>query len=460
MMNKNHFSIDPFDRYMLTVITILLFLIAGVVVSGDHVGVQIIDTNPFDGDVAAYSSDIQVVFDQPMDRSSAESHFVIEPTITGTFSWRSTTMVFTPDFPLMPNQQYTITLNLGATSETGRKLDAGYQWSFVTQAAVIYYLHPTNAAERGLWAISTADRVPYEIYRPQYGIVHFAPSPDGTQIAVTVYGEELQAADIWLIEADGSNPRQLTQCAPEACGRAAWSPDGRLLAYEYQPLGQADALGPSRIWLMDIETGETAPVFEDNQILGYWATWSPEGRLLSFYDSNAGGIRIIDLQTEAGFLIETDMPDYWSFTPDSSAIAYTDLRRDNQKYLAQLWAADLTDAEDGREPLLEESEEDQEPVWSPDGTLLAFRRRLFDRVSGNGWQLIIYDPVTAQLRQATTDDNYTCRNLSWHPGGRFILIQRYNLDTSYSAEVWLYDVKNDYLIQITSDGFLPTWLSS
>ncbi len=459
MMSKPHLSISPFDGYMLVVIAVLLLGIAGVVISGDHIGVQILDVNPVNGAVAPYSSRIQIVFDQPMDQRSVERHFSIEPTITGAFTWRSTTMIFTPDFPLTPSQQYNITVNPGAKSTTGRELNEAYQWSFVTQAAIAYYLYPSNAVERGLWAVSTADAVPYEVYTPQYGIVHFAPSPDGTQIAVTGYGEDL-AVDIWLIEADGSNPRQLTHCAPEACGQAAWSPDGSLLAYEYYPLGESVAPGPSRIWLMDIESGETAPVFEDNQVLGYWATWSPRGHLLSFYDSNAGGIRIVNLQTQAEFLIETDMPDYWSFTPDSSAIAYTDRRQDNQEYLAQLWTADLTDADNGHQPLLAESQEDQEPVWSPDGTLLAFRRRLFNGSAGSGWQLMIYDPATTELHQATADDNYTCRDIRWHPGGRFILMQRYNLNTGYSAEIWLYDVKNKYLRQITRDGFMPTWLPS
>ena len=56
-----------------------------------------------------------------------------------------------------------------------------------------------------------------------------AYSPDGPQIAYVRYSPE-DAGDIWVSDADGANPRRLTDSGADA--RPAWSPRGSLLAFE------------------------------------------------------------------------------------------------------------------------------------------------------------------------------------------------------------------------------------
>lgn len=55
-------------------------------------------------------------------------------------------------------------------------------------------------------------------------------SPDGTRIAY-VHGDAAGGRDLWVMQADGSAPMQVTVDGNVAAGSPAWSPDGSQLAY-------------------------------------------------------------------------------------------------------------------------------------------------------------------------------------------------------------------------------------
>ncbi|MCX6621997.1 MAG: hypothetical protein NTY38_13190 [Acidobacteria bacterium] len=64
-------------------------------------------------------------------------------------------------------------------------------------------------------------------------------SPDSKTIAFT--SSRSGSAQVWLMDADGSNPRQFTRLSTEA-GGAAWSPDGKYLLFTsevYRPSAPA-----------------------------------------------------------------------------------------------------------------------------------------------------------------------------------------------------------------------------
>lgn len=450
---------DKFDQYMLAIIGVIVLLLGGLVVLGDQIGVEVTSFTPTDGAEVANVTEIRITFDQAIDRDSAESRFTLVPSVAGEFRWRGgNTMIFRPDAPLMPGQRYDVRLSAGVRSLTGRVMDERVSWSFSTQTVTVqvYYLNPAQASRQGLWAINPDGSNPRPIFTPENGVFSYAPSPDGSQVAVTVLTENAAAADIWLISADGSTVRQLTECEPGVCGQAAWSPNGDLLAYAKQTPNEVGSLSPSRVWVWDLATDETAVVFEDNQVLGFYPIWNPNGNVLTFYDSNATAIRIIDFTTGDIRLIETQLPERWSFAPTGDIMAYSDLRSDDGWYYPQLISVTLA-GDPERAPILNNPEQDQEPLYSPDGQWIVFRRRLIDGGS-NGSELMLYNVNDGSLRQITTDDNYTNSNVEWRPDSTQIVFQRYLLRTAeFVPEVWLYDLQSEELRLLVTNASGAKW---
>ena len=106
-------------------------------------------------------------------------------------------------------------------------------------------------------------------------------SPDGTRIAFAVdLGER---GEIWLMDADGSNPRRIVS---EQAGATApsWSPDGSRIAYS---AGSADDPFDVDIWIADADGSDAQDVIDAGG--DEWAPfWSPDGSTLLFTGDATG----------------------------------------------------------------------------------------------------------------------------------------------------------------------------
>jgi len=115
-------------------------------------------------------------------------------------------------------------------------------------------------------------------------------SPDGTQLAYIVVGDQLQS-QLWVTDADGSAPLLLAESENEHFGQPTWSPEGGTIAFSRCPRGSGTAQACD-IWLVGSdgkglrnlapgEREESAPV------------WSPDGRYLAF--QRDGDVWVLDV---------------------------------------------------------------------------------------------------------------------------------------------------------------------
>lgn len=81
----------------------------------------IIETSPLEGSEIPLDGALTLYFNQPMERLSVESAISGNPPLTGRFSWADdATLTFTPDTPLLPDTELTLSVGAGALSAKGQ----------------------------------------------------------------------------------------------------------------------------------------------------------------------------------------------------------------------------------------------------------------------------------------------------------------------------------------------------
>jgi Tol biopolymer transport system component len=119
-------------------------------------------------------------------------------------------------------------------------------------------------------------------------------SPDGGMIAFGSYRSGSE--QLWICNADGSNPTQLTHQKGESAG-ASWSPDGRQIAFISDTTGNWD------IDVMSSTGGIPRRLIESDSDEGI-PTWSRDGRWIYFSSIRSGVGQLSRIPAEGGTAIQ------------------------------------------------------------------------------------------------------------------------------------------------------------
>jgi Tol biopolymer transport system component len=149
---------------------------------------------------------------------------------------------------------------------------------------------------QGLAFIRVVGRGSEIIYAPADGSAHrtvaaseqryetIQYSPNGEEIAFSLSGYPwITASNIFVMRADGSNVRQLTQATErQAYLYPAWSPDGKRITYVYtDDHGPGSgAPGEYSLWVMNADGNAKTKIY--GNAYNYRPDWSPDGRLIVF----------------------------------------------------------------------------------------------------------------------------------------------------------------------------------
>ena len=120
---------------------------------------------------------------------------------------------------------------------------------------------------------------------------HVRYSPDGTKIAFV--SDRSGSREIWVADAEGLNPVQLTSFGGPYVGVVAWSPDGQSLIFHVRPEGQADiftipAAGGVPKRLTTHPSNDTLP------------SYSSDGRWIYFSSRRSGRYEIWKMPAKGG----------------------------------------------------------------------------------------------------------------------------------------------------------------
>ena len=267
-------------------------------------------------------------------------------------------------------------------------------------------------------------------------------SPDGRWVAYTVretnWDDNAYETEIWLADAAGGTNRQLTN-AKKSSQSPAWSPDGAKLAFI------SDRTDKRQIYVISPRGGEAEALTTVEDGVGSFA-WSPDGKTIAYTateakpasikdrDKKYGEFQVVEQDHRMTHLFAIDVAakttrtltsgaftvGSFAWSPDGRSIAFD--HRVNP-LLANGGSADIsivTVADASVRALVMQDGPDSNPVWSPDGSRIAFQTAMADPAyfyANTRIATVAAGGGTPTVLSAAFDEDPSI--VAWNPGGIF-----------------------------------------
>ncbi|MGB3716798.1 MAG: DUF5050 domain-containing protein [Candidatus Promineifilaceae bacterium] len=270
-------------------------------------------------------------------------------------------------------------------------------------------------------------------------------TPTGSESGmIAFYSERDGNAEIYIINADGTNERRLTnnRAADET---PAWSPNGEQFAFVSTGNGNDD------IYVMNAD-GSDRRQLTDHEANDLHPDWSPDGTRIVFVSDRDGDMEIYVMDSDGGNqrrltrTSDEDMRPDWS--PDGKQILFNSERDGN-------WEIYVMDADGGNQRRLTDSPDwELFPAWSPDGRKIVY----FSMIGGVQKQdIYVMDADGTRVHQLTNNPNTVDEDPIWSPDGNQIAFQS---DRDGNFEIYLMDADGGNQRRLTNSSageYWPAW---
>ena len=238
-----------------------------------------------------------------------------------------------------------------------------------TEVTIVFHSH--RAGQREIYLIN-ADGTNVRRLTNNEGL-DWSPefSPDGNSIAWNT--DRDGDREIFVMNSDGSNPRNLTNSPDSVEENAHWSPDGRFITFESnRDGGTADhQTGNYDVYIMNAD-GSNQRRLTNTPGHTRAASWCSDGQTLVFSGAIEGGGSEVQLMDADGGNVRrltndeaADIHPAWS--DDCKTITWGSRRWGN-------YNIGIMDADGGNQRDLTQNNDahQDQSTWSPDGTTIAF----------------------------------------------------------------------------------------
>ncbi len=445
-----------------------LGLIAGLALALSFGLPRIVGVTP-EGGGASSKSPIIITFSHTMDRASVESRLQIDPRVTGEFSGSGNVVRFTPRTE-WPSATMRVALASGAKTDRGLPLLFRRAWEFTISGPRVAFLLRTNDVAN-VWAVPLAGGELTQMTNETAGVHEFAVSADGMQIVYSALRAD-GGADLRRVDRDGNNADDVLLCQGALCAAPAFSPDGKLLAFERYPLSSGGQEQP-RVEVLDFTTGQTLNPAPDATHVTRLPGFAPDGRL-GYVDATLQAIAVYDFAAQFTTLIPDSSGDMGTWSPDSLYIVYPEIvfppeptpdpnstsqPEHTDRFFSHLQR--VTVATNAVQNLSGDTlVEDGSPAYSPDGGWIAFGRKALAQDQWTpGRQLWLMRADGSDAHPLTDDSFYNHSAFVWSPDGASIVFMRFDVtDPSSPPEIWMIDKDGANARKLVSAAYLPEWL--
>lgn len=301
-----------------------------------------------------------------------------------------------------------------AVSPDGKRI--AYSAMTMTNNIGSVTLAPRSLAPSGLPRLLTEDT--------NYRKLMHTFSPDGRQIAFNVWRQGADT-EIWVMDADGRNPRQLI---PEPARVLGWLPEGDRLVFGSK----------GQVWTAELKSGKQSllagykEASEEFRGIGGFGRLSPDGERIAFNSREGGAINLWVTWFSGGaakqLTFDREMMGFPSWSSDGRFLAL-EMKRGDDTHIATI-------PSDGGTPtqLTFEHGQSWPGTWSPDGDKISFAA-LRDGV-WNIWWVSRQDHTQKQITHYTRPNVYV-RYPAWSPLGNQIVYEY----AETKGNIWLMELK-------------------
>lgn len=268
-------------------------------------------------------------------------------------------------------------------------------------------------------------------------------SEQNFRIAYTVFSRE-EKSDIFVMDSDGGNVERLTH-GHEVSAFPSWSPDGERIAFDTNRDGNFE------IYVINADGSNPQSLTKTPFVEERYPSWSPDGKKIAYGDM-AGGRRLfaMDLDTGNSILIPCVSGKCPAWSSDGRKIVFKSLSAMQEIY--------ITDA-DGRNwgncaRLTSSYAHDSRPSWSPDGKSIIFSA--FPAVNVTDFEILRFNIGSGNIEQLTDSPKWDV-DPCWSPDGEKIAFAS---DRDGQFDIYVMDASGGDVTRLTEtlwDERHPVW---
>ncbi len=276
-----------------------------------------------------------------------------------------------------------------------------------------------NRVKYDIWVVPAQGGEPRQLTNGERSSSDPCWSPDGKSIAFVSNRDGV--AQAWIVGVEGGEPRKLTNFYTDISG-LIWSPDGKWMAFTADVYPECPDDECNRRKLAEAEASKVKAKTAERLLYRHWTSFK-EGRRSHIFVVPASGGAARDLTPG-----DHDAPPFslggsdYAFSPDGAELAFA---RNTEKDEAVSTNNDIfvVPVSGGEAKRISTSKgSDINPRYSPDGRYVAWLSQETPTFEADRKEVITYDRQTGQLRRLSDKIDLSFDEIVWSPDGKRLFL--------------------------------------